>query len=146
MALLIQVPNWGHEVLAWISLYISLVYWCIHSAFIKGSRTLFWQWCQRERLEQPGSVVTRGEGAPTQKLTAVMSPPRHKQTERAQQSVGAWNVLGIQEKNWYFGQKRWLLPVWRGCWGHSVRSLLVVSRCGKTKVQMWACGMGPAWV
>lgn len=44
----------------------------------------------------PGSVVTRGEGAQTQKLSLVMSPGTNR---RALQSETAWNVLRIQEKN-----------------------------------------------
>lgn len=71
MTLLIQVPNGGHERLAGISLHISLVCWCIHSASVKGSRTLFWQ---RERLEQPGSGVTGGEGAQTQTHRCYVTP------------------------------------------------------------------------
>lgn len=103
MTLLIQVPNGGHETLAWISVHISLVYWCIHSALVKGSRTLFWRWWQRERLEHPGSVVTRGEGAQTKTHRCYVTS---QQTGRALQSVTARNVLRIQKKTDIFIEKK----------------------------------------
>lgn len=60
---------------------------------MKSSRTLFWQ---RERLEQPGSALTGGEGAQTETLHCYVTS---QQMGRALQSVTAWNVLKIQEKN-----------------------------------------------
>lgn len=59
---------------------------------MKGSRTLFWQ---RERLEQPGSVVTRGEGAHRETHRCYVTS---QQTGKALHSVTAWNVLRIQLK------------------------------------------------
>lgn len=72
---------------------------------MKGSRTLFWQ---RERLEQPGSAVTRGEGAQTE--THRCSVPSW-QTGRALQSVTAWNVLKIQGENLVFWSKKGIITV-----------------------------------